>query len=102
MNTTKFPVPISSPEPNAALAVYATPSTGSESTTAASWAVRGPSSWIWIRPGEKRSCIGCHEDPELAPENKVPDALYAGLISLPDGTRTEAIVLNGKIKGNDE
>jgi hypothetical protein len=64
--------------------------------------LRGPSSWIWVRPGEKRSCIGCHEDPELAPENKVPDALYAGMVSLPEGTKSEAIVLNGKIKGSDE
>jgi hypothetical protein len=64
--------------------------------------LRGPSSWIWVRPGEKRSCIGCHADPELAPENKVPDALYAGMVSLPEGMKSEAIVLNGKIKGNDE
>jgi hypothetical protein len=64
--------------------------------------LRGPSSWVWVRPGEKRSCIGCHADPELAPDNKVPDALYAGMVSLPEGKRTEAIVLNGKIKGQNE
>jgi hypothetical protein len=58
--------------------------------------LRGPSSWIYVRPNEKRSCIGCHEDPELAPENKVPEALYAGRVSLPEGKRTEAIVLNEK------
>jgi hypothetical protein len=58
--------------------------------------LRGHSAWIWVRPNEKRSCIGCHEDHELAPENKVPDALYAGLVSLPEGKRTQAIVLNEK------
>jgi hypothetical protein len=64
--------------------------------------LRGPSAWIWVRPGERRSCVGCHEDPELAPENRVPDALYAGMVSLPEGTRSEAIVLNGKIKEEHE
>jgi len=64
--------------------------------------LRGPSSWVWVRPNENRSCIGCHEDPELTPDNKVPDALYAGRISLPEGTRSEVIVLNGKIKEGNE
>ncbi|MGC4054234.1 MAG: hypothetical protein QM757_34550 [Paludibaculum sp.] len=27
------------------------------------------SAWIWVRNKENRGCIGCHEDPELAPEN---------------------------------
>jgi len=58
--------------------------------------LRGPSAWIWVRPNERRSCIGCHEDRELAPENKVPDALYNGMVSLPEGTKTEAIVLSDK------
>lgn len=25
--------------------------------------------WIWVKPREKRGCIGCHEDPERIPEN---------------------------------
>ena len=25
--------------------------------------------WIWVKPNEKRGCIGCHEDPERVPEN---------------------------------
>lgn len=56
--------------------------------------IRGPSDWVWIRPNEHWSCIGCHEDRELAPENKVPDALYDGMVSLPDGDKAEAIVLS--------
>ena len=32
----------------------------------------GPSDWIWLRPFERRGCVGCHEDPELVPENFVP------------------------------
>lgn len=31
--------------------------------------------WAWVRPGEKRSCIGCHEDREVAPPNRFPLAL---------------------------
>lgn len=27
------------------------------------------SSWFWVMPGERRGCIGCHEDRELAPPN---------------------------------
>jgi hypothetical protein len=26
--------------------------------------------WIWVKPKEKRGCIGCHEDPERTPENE--------------------------------
>lgn len=31
--------------------------------------------WIWVKPGEKRGCIGCHEDPERIPENEYVIAL---------------------------
>lgn len=31
--------------------------------------------WIWVRPGENRGCIGCHEAPDLAPDNVVLEAL---------------------------
>ncbi len=37
--------------------------------------VRGPSDWIWLRPNERRGCVGCHADPELAPYNRVPQAV---------------------------
>jgi hypothetical protein len=30
--------------------------------------------WIWTRPREFRGCIGCHEDPELTPENRFVEA----------------------------
>lgn len=64
--------------------------------------LRGPSSWIWVRPNEKRSCIGCHEDRELAPDNRVPDALYAGMTKFPEGEVTAAIVINGKEEDDEE
>ncbi|MGC8641300.1 MAG: hypothetical protein ACP5XB_15660 [Isosphaeraceae bacterium] len=31
--------------------------------------------WIWARNHQAQGCIGCHEDPELTPVNRVPDAL---------------------------
>ena len=31
--------------------------------------------WVWLRPAEKRGCIGCHEDRELAPTNHLPEAV---------------------------
>ncbi len=27
-------------------------------------------SWVWVMPGERRGCIGCHEDRELTPPNR--------------------------------
>ncbi len=33
--------------------------------------------WIWARNHQAQGCIGCHEDPELTPPNRVPVALNA-------------------------
>jgi hypothetical protein len=35
----------------------------------------GTCGWIWVKPKETRGCIGCHEDPELIPENEYVLAL---------------------------
>jgi hypothetical protein len=43
----------------------------------------GPCSWIWLRPNERRGCIGCHEDPELVPENKVSMAIKKSPVIIP-------------------
>ena len=37
--------------------------------------IRGPSDWIWVRPNERRGCVGCHADLERAPENIVSMAV---------------------------
>lgn len=39
-------------------------------------------SWIWVRNREWRGCIGCHEDPELAPENQVAKAVVKPAVEL--------------------
>ncbi len=38
-------------------------------------ALQSMSTWIWGRRGTSRSCIGCHENREHAPENRVSQAL---------------------------
>ncbi len=32
---------------------------------------RSSCGWIWLRPNERRGCVGCHEDPEMVPGNRV-------------------------------
>lgn len=45
--------------------------------------VNGPCAWIWLRPNERRGCIGCHENNELAPENIVPLAIRKPPVIMP-------------------
>lgn len=39
--------------------------------------------WIYLRPNERRGCVGCHEDPELVPENKVSLAVKKAPVNVP-------------------
>jgi hypothetical protein len=43
-------------------------------------------SWIWVKPREARGCIGCHEDPELTPENRLVGALKKPAVRLVEPT----------------
>jgi len=38
--------------------------------------------WIWVKNNEPRGCIGCHEDPELVPENRMVDAVKRASVPL--------------------
>lgn len=40
--------------------------------------------WFWVRPGEHRVCIGCHENRELSPANAVPLAVRRAPTDLTD------------------
>jgi Tol biopolymer transport system component len=40
--------------------------------------VRTMSRWIWVRRGTSRGCVGCHENKEMGPENRVPAAILRG------------------------
>jgi hypothetical protein len=47
--------------------------------------------WIWVRNKESRGCIGCHEDGELTPENRMVEAVTKPSIPLtlpPERRRT--------------
>lgn len=49
------------------------------------------SAWIWVKNRESRGCIGCHEDRELTPENRLAQALTRPSIPLtlpPEKRRT--------------
>ena len=43
----------------------------------------GPCSWLWLRPNERRGCVGCHEDPELVPVNRIPLAVIKLPVIIP-------------------
>lgn len=45
--------------------------------------ISGPCDWIWLRPNERRGCVGCHEDHEQAPENRIPLAVKKFPVVLP-------------------
>lgn len=47
--------------------------------------VQRQDTWIWVRPNENRACIGCHESPEIAPENTVPQAITQAPVPLKPG-----------------
>jgi hypothetical protein len=37
---------------------------------------------FWVRPGETRGCIGCHEEPDTAPPNVRPHAVLSPPVPL--------------------
>ncbi|QIA07700.1 HzsA-related protein [Draconibacterium halophilum] len=34
--------------------------------------INGPGSWYYIRPNERRACVGCHTGPAISPFNRQP------------------------------
>lgn len=45
--------------------------------------ISGPCSWLWLRPNERRGCVGCHEDPELVPGNLLSIAVTKDPVIIP-------------------
>lgn len=45
--------------------------------------INGPCSWIYLRPNERRGCVGCHEDMELTPENRIALAVKKQPVVVP-------------------
>lgn len=52
--------------------------------------------WIWVKNNEPRGCIGCHEDPELVPENRLVKAVTkpSVLLTLPAERRRTVDFMN--------
>jgi len=50
---------------------------------AAGKVINGPGNWIWLRPNERRGCVGCHEDHEMVPANILPLAVKSQPVSVP-------------------
>jgi len=45
--------------------------------------VNGPGSWLYLRPNERRGCVGCHENNEQVPRNRQPLSVKKDPILLP-------------------
>ena len=45
--------------------------------------ISGECSWLWLRPNERRGCVGCHEDPETVPVNRIPLAVRKDPVIIP-------------------
>ncbi|MBK9390659.1 MAG: hypothetical protein IPN68_10830 [Bacteroidetes bacterium] len=45
--------------------------------------VNGPGGWYYLRPNERRGCIGCHEDSEMVPANRYAVAVSKNPVSVP-------------------
>jgi hypothetical protein len=39
--------------------------------------------WIWLSTNERRGCVGCHEDQEIVPDNRIPLAVKKAPIGIP-------------------
>lgn len=48
--------------------------------------VSGPSSWMNLRPNERRACVGCHAGNEIVPKNHQPLAVRKEPILIPSQT----------------
>lgn len=49
--------------------------------------VNGPGSWMYLRPNERRGCVGCHEDNEQVPMNRQPLSIRKDPITIPVQTK---------------
>ena len=39
--------------------------------------------WIWLRPNERRGCVGCHESQDIVPDNRIPLAVKKAPVGIP-------------------
>jgi hypothetical protein len=58
--------------------------------------VVGPGGWYYLRPNERRGCVGCHEDNEITPANRYADAVSKKPVVIPvhvDGVKEKEVEL---------
>jgi len=54
--------------------------------------------WFWVRPNERRVCIGCHENRELAPANVAPLAVRREPTDLTNPSAWETVTFRKDIQ----
>lgn len=57
--------------------------------------VSGPGSWIYIRPNERRGCVGCHQGNEMVPDNKQPLSVLKEPVVIPQLSR---LIVKAKVE----
>ncbi len=62
------------------------------------FAIINERAWFWVRPGEHRICIGCHEKRELAPANAVPLAVRRTPTDLTDPSAWQTISFRHQVQ----
>jgi len=58
--------------------------------------VNGPGAWYYLRPNERRGCVGCHEDNEITPANRYAIAVSTKPVIMPvhmDGVKEKEVEL---------
>lgn len=57
--------------------------------------VQGPGSWIYIRPNERRGCVGCHQGNEMVPENRQPLSVLKEPVVIP---QLKELIVESKVE----
>ncbi len=55
------------------------------------FAIMNERAWFWVRPNERRACIGCHENRELSPHNATPLATRRAPTDLTDAAQWHTV-----------
>lgn len=55
--------------------------------------LRGPSAWVWMRTNERRACVGCHAQKEMAPRNIVPMAINEEPVMITDSSKAVSVAV---------
>jgi hypothetical protein len=61
------------------------------------FAAKNERAWFWVRPNERRVCIGCHENRELSPPNRAPLATRREPTDLTDPTLWRTVTFRDDI-----